>query len=71
MPKKCLIAMANNSKLHAIILWQVISMKLNIHKKITGLEIMTFYHENTYSVSKLIKLMFKGKLDCLQECFRK
>ena len=63
--------MAKNSKLHAIILRQVISMKLNICKKITGLEIMSFYHENTYSASKLIKLMFKEKLDCLQECFRK
>ena len=63
--------MAKNSTLHAIILWQVVSMKLNICKKTTVLKIMTFYHENTYSVSKLIKLMFKGKLDCLQECFRK
>ena len=30
-----------NAKLHAIILWQVINMKLSIGKKITGLEIVT------------------------------
>ena len=33
--------MACNSKSHVIMLWHVISMKLNIGKKITGLEMMT------------------------------
>ena len=50
-------AMLCNSKLHAIILWCVISMKLNICQKIAGLEIMTL-NPKKY-VSKLTKLMFK------------
>ena len=41
MPKHHVIAMACDSKLYAIILWCVISVKMNIVKKITGLEIMT------------------------------
>ena len=45
MPKQCCIAMASDSKLHAIILWHVISVKLNIGKKITGLKIMTLNSE--------------------------
>ena len=45
-------------------------MKLNIGKKKTGLEIMTLNHEEIY-VSKLIELMLKGDLHCLQGCFRK
>ena len=32
---------------------------------------MTFNHEQVYHVSKLIELMFKGELHCLQRCFRK
>ena len=40
MPKRCFIAIACNYKLHAII-WPVISIKLSIGKKITGLDIMT------------------------------
>ena len=68
------IALACNSynsyKLHAILLQSVISVKLNIGKKTTGLEIMTLNHEEIY-VSKLIELMLKGDLHCLQGCFRK
>ena len=56
---------------YAIILWHVISMKLDIDKKITELEIMTFNHKKIYHVSRLIALMFKGELHCLQGCFRK
>ena len=41
MPKQRFIAMAGNSKLHTIVLRCVISMKLNIGKIITGLEMMT------------------------------
>ena len=41
MPKQCFTVMACDSKLHAIILWHVISVKLKIGKKITGLEILT------------------------------
>ena len=35
-------------------------MKLDIDKKITELEIMTFNHKKIYHVSRLIALMFKG-----------
>ena len=52
-------------------LWLVISVKFNIGKKLTALEIMTFNHEKIYPVSKLIELMLKGKLHYLQESFRK
>ena len=38
MPKQHFIAMVCNSKLHAMILWCVMSVKLNIAKKIAGLE---------------------------------
>ena len=34
-----------DSKLHTMISWHVMSMKLNIGKKIAGLEIMTLNHE--------------------------
>ena len=54
-----------------MILWRVISVKLSIGKKITGLEIMTLKREKIYHVSKLIEPMFKGELHCFQECFRK
>ena len=36
--KKCFIVMPCDSKSHAIILWHVISVKLKIGKKRTGLE---------------------------------
>ena len=39
--QKSLIAMACDSKLPAIILWRVISQKLNVGKKITRFKIMT------------------------------
>ena len=51
MPKQCFIAMTCNSISHTIILWHVINMKLNIGKKITGLEIMSGLES---------ELMFKG-----------
>ena len=41
MPKQRFIARAGDSKLHTIVLRCVISMKLNIGKNITGLEMMT------------------------------
>ena len=62
MPKQQFIAMACNSKSHAIMLWHEISVKLNIGKKITRLEIMKLNHKKTYHVSKCIELMFKGEL---------
>ena len=49
----------------AIILWRVICVKLNIRKKITGLEIMTLNDKKIQHVSKLTELMFKGELHCL------
>ena len=45
-PKQRFIVMACNRKLHAIISWCEISIKLNIGKKITGLEIMTLNCKN-------------------------
>ena len=39
MSKQNFIAMACDSKLDAIILWPVITVKLNVHEKIAGLEI--------------------------------
>ena len=48
----------------------MISVKLNIGKKITGLEIMTLNRKKIY-VSKLIELIFKGELHLLQGFFRK
>ena len=71
MPKQHFIAMACDLESYAIILWSVISMKLNIDKKIKGLEIMIFHHEKIYYVTKLIELMFGGELHCLRGCFRK
>ena len=46
-----------DSKSHKI--WGVISMKLSISKKITGLETLTL-NCKIYHVSKLIELMFKA-----------
>ena len=45
MPKQHFIVMACDSKLHTILLWHVIHMKLSIGKKITGLEEMTLNRE--------------------------
>ena len=70
-PNQCIITITCDSKLHGIILWCVISMKLNTGKKITGLEIMTLNCKKIYHVSKLIEQMLKGELHCLQGCFRK
>ena len=70
MPKQHFIAMVCDSKLHNIVLWRVISVKLIIGKKITGLDTMIL-NRKILHVSKLIKLMFKGELHCLQGCFRK
>ena len=45
-PLKHVITSTNNDlESHAIILWRLISVKLNIGKKITGLEIMTLNRE--------------------------
>ena len=41
-PKQRLIAMVCHSELHTIILWIVISMKLDVGKKMAGLETMTW-----------------------------
>ena len=41
-------------------LWHVISMKLNIGKKITGLEMMTSDQKKNQHASKLVELMLKG-----------
>ena len=71
MPKQCFIAMACDSKSHTIVIWHVIDTKLNIGKKITGLEIMTLNREKKKNVSKLIELMFKGELLFLQGCVLK
>ena len=71
-PLKHAITSTNNDlESHAIILWRLISVKLNIGKKITGLEIMTLNREKIQRISKLVELIFKGELHCLQECFRK
>ena len=73
----CVVAACQNScyvcdsKSSAMMFWHVMSMKLNIAKKIAGLEIMTLNCENMYYVSNLLELMSKGKLHCLQGCFRK
>ena len=38
MPKQHFISMACDSKLHAMVTWHVMSLKLNVAKKIVGLE---------------------------------
>ena len=58
-------------KSNSFILWRVISVKLNIGRKITSLEIMALNQENLQHVSRLIELIFKGELHCLQGSFRK
>ena len=55
----------------AIVLWSVISTKLDIGKKITGLEIMTLNRKKIQHVSKLMELMFKWEFHCFQGCYRK
>ena len=40
MPKQCFIAMACDSKSYTIILWSVITIKLNIGNKVMGLGIL-------------------------------
>ena len=44
-PKQHFIAMACDSESRAMILWCVMSMKLNIGKKIGGLKMMTLHRE--------------------------
>ena len=44
-PKQSFIVMACDSKSHAIVLWCVISVKLDIGTKVTGLEIMVLNRE--------------------------
>ena len=41
LPKQHFVALVSDSKSRTVILWHVIGVKLNIVKKITGLEIMT------------------------------
>ena len=41
LPKQHFVALVCDSKSRTVILWHVIGVKLNIVKKITGLEIMT------------------------------
>ena len=60
--KQCSVAMVCNLEYHTM---RVISVKLDIDKKIKGLEIMAFNHKKIDHVSKLIEL------HCLQGCFRK
>ena len=46
-PKQRSVVIVCDLELHTTILWRVISMKLNIDKKITGLEIMPLNLEKT------------------------
>ena len=55
----------HDSKWHTIIFWFVISMKLNIGKKITGLEMKNL------ACFQLEELRFTGEVHCLQGCYRK
>ena len=61
-------AQSNLSK--AIVLWCVISTKLDIGKKITGSEIMTLNRKKIQHVSRLMELMFKWEFHCLQGGYR-
>ena len=64
--------MACDFKSHDIILWRVISVKLNNGKKKNNKsEIITLNREKIQHVPKLIELMFKGELHCSQGCFGK
>ena len=53
MSKKRFVDMVRNSKLLTIILWGVISVMVNIGKKIKGLEIMTLNQEKVSMFSNL------------------
>ena len=64
-PKQRLIAMVCDSELHTIILWIVISMKLDVGKKMAGLETMTWDCEKIYHVSELVELIIKVELHYL------
>ena len=48
MPKQHFTAMVHDSNSHTLILWHVISMILNIGKKLTGIEILTLHHKKIY-----------------------
>ena len=53
-------------------MWHVIEVKLNIGKKIAGLEIYNDTKSRKIQhVSKLVELTFKGESHCLQKYFRK
>ena len=54
-----------------MMLRHVISLRLNVAKKIAALEIMILNCEKMQHVLKLKELMSKGKLHCFQECFSK
>ena len=56
------IAMACNLESYVIMLWRVISVKLDTDKKIT--EIMTLNYNKIWHVSTLIELIFMGELHC-------
>ena len=58
------IAMACNLESYVIMLWRVISVKLDTDKKITGSEIMTLNYKKIWHVSALIELIFMGELHC-------
>ena len=45
MPKQRYVAAVCDSDLHTILLWPVITVKLNTGKKIAGLEIMALNQE--------------------------
>ena len=71
MSKKRLIAMTCDSTLH-VILWRVVSVKSNIGKKITRLEIMKWNRKKSSMFPNLqIELMFKGGVTMFTGCFRK
>ena len=59
------MSIQNRVQTDAIILWPVISVKLNIGKKIAELEIMALHQEKISHVSRLIELIFKEELHCL------
>ena len=60
MPKQRFADMACDSKSHAIILWRVINVKLNIGKKITGLEIMTLNCKKFSMLPNLLNWRLRG-----------
>ena len=59
------MSIQNRIQIDAIISWPVISIKLNIGKKIEELEIMALNQEKISHVSRLIELIFKEELHCL------